>query len=117
MMAARRVDQTETELAAQDEQALLADAWAAFNAGVCKGGADMDPLPPPPQLNRVVILNWKAEQGFIPIGNVELELDPGQKVTVWIDASRSVPQLVDRPERSALPGTLAILCDDEPLLG
>ena len=120
-----RVRSPEAELAARDEAMLLAAARAAFNAGLLdepreptalalSGEPSGYSLPPSP-VERVVIQNWKPEAGFVPIGDVELELQPGQAVTLWV--GRGAPTPMPRDTDVGVSGSLAILWDDEPLLG
>lgn len=137
--AARVLRDLEAELAARDEVMLLTAARAAFNEAL--GAAPALPAPDeatpepdeagpgeparrdrrlrftatPPQVERMVIQNWKAEPGFIPIGDVELELDPGQEVTLWVNRG-APPALADTPEGEHVRSSLAILAEDEPLL-
>ena len=116
---------------------LLAAAWAAFN----EAAASPAPLAAPPcheaaacasppaerrerltfttpagGVDRVVIQNWKSERGFVPIGGVELELDPGQAVTLWVNRDHPTPQPREPEEDEGARSCLAILWEDEPLI-
>jgi hypothetical protein len=71
--------------------------------------------PVPDELDRLVIQNWSSETGFVPIGDMELELDPGQAVTLWIGRSAATP-VPAADERAETPGSLLILPDPSQLV-
>jgi hypothetical protein len=75
--------------------------------------------PMPAEVDRVVVQNWNAQKGYVPVGDVEVELDPGQAVTLWINRSSATP--VGQPgepeaEAEAAPAGLLILGDEDALL-
>ena len=98
--------------AARDEQRLLAGAWAAYHQGVAE--ADEAPMiePAPARPERLVVQNWKSEPGLIPIGDVHLQLEPGQEVTLWVGRAGAVRLGDDGPAE----GLLSILTEDDTLL-
>ena len=61
-----------------------------------------------------MIQNWNPHPGFVPIGDVELELDPGAAVTLWVNRAAPTPDVRARePEDQG--ASLYILCDDRRL--
>jgi hypothetical protein len=71
--------------------------------------------PLPPEVDRVVIQNWNPEPGFVPIGDVEVELDPGQAVTLWVKRASPLPN--PRPGPPEEPrSNLIFLSDQDTLL-
>jgi hypothetical protein len=110
--------------AQRDELLLLSDAWAAFRNGLAAGAEEhfaAEPVgvpgPPPEaggQVERLVVHNWKPEPGLVSIGDVQLELEPGQQVTLWVKAGAAVPA---DPAADPLDGSLSILTDDDRLVG
>ena len=63
-------------------------------------------------LDRLVIQNWNPHPGYVPLGDADLELDPGQAVTLWV--RRSIPTPVARAAPPAGDGPV-ILSDEETL--
>lgn len=128
--SAKREDE---ERAAFDEEMLRAAAWAAFNAAVgavtpasdllqlLHDDAALDPVASlaasgmqPPEAERLVIHNFKAEPGFVPVGQVELELEPGQGVVLWVNRGTRLP--LPAGGEGDVPTRLVILADDDDLL-
>jgi hypothetical protein len=73
--------------------------------------------PMPAEVDRVVVQNWNAQKGYVPVGDVEVELDPGQAVTLWINRSSATPVgHADEAEADAPPAGLVILADEDALL-
>lgn len=116
------------EEARRDEVLLLSTAWAAFREGVATaegeaafaaqsiGGQPLRPEPAAPsgRVERLVVHNWKPEPGLVSIGDVQLELEPGQQVTLWVKAGVA-PPVQDSAEQ--VDGSLSILTDDDRLVG
>lgn len=69
--------------------------------------------PLPPEVDRVVIQNWNAETGFVPVGDAEIELDPGQAVTLWINRAAATPVGQGGGEFNS---SIVILAPDEQLI-
>lgn len=63
-------------------------------------------------LDRLVIQNWNPHPGYVPLGDADLELDPGQAVTLWV--RRSAPTPVARAAPAVGDGPV-ILSDEETL--
>lgn len=113
---------------AADEAALLSQAWTAFNEHV-GGGIDTLPVvaarywepteasvrPATRQPERLVIQNWKSRPGLVPIGDVAVELEPGQEVTLWVTRDAALALQPGLNDDEPLDG-LSILTEDDALL-
>jgi hypothetical protein len=146
--AAGEASRLAAELAARDEEMLLAEAWKAFDDGLREArgflagavpaelvpsvahgaarGEEPEPAGVPDwracraendtaQLERVMIQNWKADSALLDIGDVKLELEPAQSVTLWVGRSNPMTFL-QRQEDEPVRSGFALLYDDEPLL-
>jgi hypothetical protein len=71
--------------------------------------------PAPAEVDRVVVQNWNAQKGYVPVGDVEVELDPGQAVTLWINRSSATPTGETDGAEPAAAG-LVILGGEDALL-
>jgi hypothetical protein len=49
------------------------------------------------QADRILLTNWNTQVGFVSVGDVELELEPGQSAAVWIDRADPGPFAADEP--------------------
>jgi hypothetical protein len=131
---AQRLKALEAQLISLDEGLLLATACVVstvppgWGAPAPKRRLDFHPVEPsrrpagrlrfsplPPEVDRVVIQNWNPHTGFVPLGDVELELDPGQAVTLWVNRSSPTPD-ARQDACEDVRSSLFILSEDEPLI-
>jgi hypothetical protein len=95
-------------------RAALSQSVAAQEVSAASQILDTDRLGPSTAPVRMVVQNWKRSPGLVPIGDVRLQLDPGQEVTLWLDRPRD---LAVEPEDADTLDALSILTDEDSLLG
>jgi hypothetical protein len=72
------------------------------------------PLPPAP--DRLVVTNWDAEPGLVCLGDVELELEPGQSATLWVNRSSPTPHTEPLYGEQPTRGPAFAFADSAPLV-
>lgn len=66
----------------------------------------------PVGFERVVVQNWNPHPDFVSLGEVELELEPGQSAAMWVRAGSEAPML---DKMRSAPSNLLILSNEQSL--